>query len=421
MKRALVLSGGGSRGSYEIGAWQALEEIGLRVQMCFGTSIGAINAALFLQGDLDLAVRLWDNMTAASVVKDAQNEQALQIERMFNRKRDLLAFLLEHARQLRMDIAPLEALLRAHIDEERVRAAGMDFGVVALKFPSLTPAVRTLRDIPQGQLIDWLLASSACFPVFPTRAIDGERYVDGGYYDNLPIDLALQQGAHEVVAVDVHPGGTHPEYEKMPFLTAVFPRRDLGNFLEFNPERLRKNRLLGYYDAMKAFGRFDGVFYTFARLNRLRAVTLGQRFSRLVSAFDAEAVRRGAIHADRYVAPLCGALTRGVREVRLDWTQTFLRGVELACALLGFAQTAIYDLDGLLARMLRCLEAEPDAVLNGLDDLIALEGRSDRHILACLYNALTLRGAFPGEWVEEICLFAEHAAAALCLWCARNL
>lgn len=177
MKRALVLSGGGSRGSYEIGAWQALEEIGLRVQMCFGTSIGAINAALFLQGDLDLAVRLWDNMTAASVVKDAQNEQALQIERMFNRKRDLLAFLLEHARQLRMDIAPLEALLRAHIDEERVRAAGMDFGVVALKFPSLTPAVRTLRDIPQGQLIDWLLASSACFPVFPTRSIDGERYV----------------------------------------------------------------------------------------------------------------------------------------------------------------------------------------------------------------------------------------------------
>ena len=80
MKRALVLSGGGSRGSYEIGAWQALEEIGLRVQMCFGTSIGAINAALFLQGDLDLAVRLWDDMTAASVGKDAQNEQALQIE-----------------------------------------------------------------------------------------------------------------------------------------------------------------------------------------------------------------------------------------------------------------------------------------------------------------------------------------------------
>lgn len=70
--------------------------------------------------------------------------------------------------------------------------------------------------------------------------------------------------------------------------------------------------------------------------------------------------------------------------------------------------------------MLRCLEAEPDAVLNGLDDLIALEGRSDRHILACLYNALTLRGAFPGEWVEEICLFAEHAAAALCL-CARAI
>ena len=38
MKRALVLSGGGSRGSYEIGVWEALEEAGLRFHMCFGTS-----------------------------------------------------------------------------------------------------------------------------------------------------------------------------------------------------------------------------------------------------------------------------------------------------------------------------------------------------------------------------------------------
>ena len=58
LKRALVFSGGGSRGSYEIGVWQALEEAGLRFHMCFGTSIGAINAALFLQGDRALAARL---------------------------------------------------------------------------------------------------------------------------------------------------------------------------------------------------------------------------------------------------------------------------------------------------------------------------------------------------------------------------
>ena len=49
MKRALVLSGGGSRGAYEIGAWQALRELGVRLDAVYGTSIGAINAALVAQ------------------------------------------------------------------------------------------------------------------------------------------------------------------------------------------------------------------------------------------------------------------------------------------------------------------------------------------------------------------------------------
>ena len=59
MIRALVFSGGGSRGAYELGAWQALDEIGLMFQAVYGTSIGAINAGFFAQGDLELARRLW--------------------------------------------------------------------------------------------------------------------------------------------------------------------------------------------------------------------------------------------------------------------------------------------------------------------------------------------------------------------------
>ena len=190
MKRALVFSGGGSRGSYEIGVWQALEEAGLRFHMCFGTSIGAINAALFLQGDCALAARLWDEIAARGLLRGGGAEGA-QVERMFGRKREILPFLLEHARQMRLDITPLETLLREHLREGRVRAAGMGFGLVAMKFPTLAMATRTLETIPEGRLVDWVLASSACFPIFPTREIDGERYVDGGYCDNLPIDLSL--------------------------------------------------------------------------------------------------------------------------------------------------------------------------------------------------------------------------------------
>ena len=47
-KTALVLGGGGSRGAYEAGVWQALTELGIEIDIVTGTSVGAINAALFV-------------------------------------------------------------------------------------------------------------------------------------------------------------------------------------------------------------------------------------------------------------------------------------------------------------------------------------------------------------------------------------
>ena len=85
MKRALVLSGGGSRGAYEIGAWQALAELGVRLHAVYGTSIGAINAALVAQGDLDLAKELWAHITVRQIV--ATDEEDFSIDRMVSRKR----------------------------------------------------------------------------------------------------------------------------------------------------------------------------------------------------------------------------------------------------------------------------------------------------------------------------------------------
>ena len=61
-KTALVLSGGGSRGAYEAGACQALAELGIEIDIITGTSVGAINAAMVTQGELELATKLWKEM-----------------------------------------------------------------------------------------------------------------------------------------------------------------------------------------------------------------------------------------------------------------------------------------------------------------------------------------------------------------------
>lgn len=65
----LVLEGGGARGAFQIGAFQALNEKGFRFDGIVGTSIGAINGALLAQGDFELG---------AGLVAAADGEYALR-------------------------------------------------------------------------------------------------------------------------------------------------------------------------------------------------------------------------------------------------------------------------------------------------------------------------------------------------------
>ena len=58
----LVLSGGGFKGAYQIGVWKALKELGVeRFSAIAGTSVGALNAVLIANDDLESAEEVWAN------------------------------------------------------------------------------------------------------------------------------------------------------------------------------------------------------------------------------------------------------------------------------------------------------------------------------------------------------------------------
>ena len=67
MKTALVLAGGGSRGAYQIGVWQALRELRITVDIVTGTSVGALNGALIAQDSFEEAVALWEEIDTSMV------------------------------------------------------------------------------------------------------------------------------------------------------------------------------------------------------------------------------------------------------------------------------------------------------------------------------------------------------------------
>ena len=63
-KIGLVLGGGGGKGAYQIGVFKALKEfkIDKYINYLSGTSIGSLNALLFLNGDLENAINVWGNV-----------------------------------------------------------------------------------------------------------------------------------------------------------------------------------------------------------------------------------------------------------------------------------------------------------------------------------------------------------------------
>ena len=410
MKRALVLSGGGYRGAYECGAWQALREMNIRLDAVYGTSIGAINAALVAQGDLDVAVKLWETIRLNQIVSTEEGEE-FTVERMVSRKRDLIPFLVENAKNFLMDITPLENLMRETLDEGRVRASGMELGMMITRVPQLSAFEARLSDIPQGRLFDYLLASASCFPIFPLKQIDGEYCMDGGYADNMPLAMAIADGADEIVAVDIHPQPVHPEYGCMPFLKQIHPLHDLGGFMDFNPQLLRRSRLMGYYDTMKAYGRFDGIRYTFTRVNELKISEAARRYTREIALFDAGCDARDGD------AVLIGALGAETPLRVLSWKDALLRGLELCAQAMGFREDAIYDMDVLTGRILnyaRNLDGDGALWDRSMNEAARAGGRV---LTAWIFLSMLREKDFLARNRHKLADFPMETAAALYLKC----
>lgn len=261
-RRAVVLAGGGSRGAYQIGVWRAMQELGISYQIVTGTSVGALNGAMLVQGDYEPARRMWLRLTAkdiANVDLEAAQQSADPTRAVY------LQFLHQAVAGGGVDISGLEAIMRSVVDEERFYRSPVDFGLITVEYPTLRPAAMHKADIPRGRLCDYLIASASCFPAFPTKLIDDTQFIDGGYHDNLPINLALELGAEEVIAVDLESVGLRQKTkEGSAPVTVIRPEHPLGPFLLFEPESAGRNMALGYLDALRAFGKAQGGYLTFA-------------------------------------------------------------------------------------------------------------------------------------------------------------
>lgn len=166
MKRAIVLAGGGTKGSYEVGVWRALNELGIDYQIVTGTSIGSINGVFMASGEYERAYTLWDTIRHGKY-DGGWHQPDGDVRGDAGAKGCHPPFLKKYMKNKGADISPFNAFIETMVDEEKLRQSEIDFGLVTTQFPSLKGVELEKREIPQGMLKDYLLASSAIFPLFP--------------------------------------------------------------------------------------------------------------------------------------------------------------------------------------------------------------------------------------------------------------
>ena len=280
-RKALVLAGGGARGSYQVGVWRALTELGWNPQIITGTSVGSLNGAMFALDLYETARDMWTSIRSQDVMELPEETRNLT---------ELHQFLRDVVRAGGMDVTPLEEIVERVLDEDALRASPIRFGLVTVEKRGLKPRELPLEEIPKGKVKDYLLASAACFPALRAKQIDGVQFLDGGYRDNMPTALAQKMGAEELVCVDLEGVGiTLPNRTGLP-TTMVRSYWELGDILHFDPDTARRNIELGYYDTLRAFGRLRGCAYAVAKNEQTAqdAAAFRQRFDAVQKAVKAK-------------------------------------------------------------------------------------------------------------------------------------
>jgi NTE family protein len=206
---ALVFAGGGTRGAVQIGMLQVLAEHGFVPDRIYGTSVGAINGAGFA-GDptpegVERMARTWVGLGRDDVFPQGR----LHGPWMYFQQRDSV-----------YSNSGLRKIIEDGVPFARLEDAPIPFEVVVT---SLVDGRE--RWFTYGPAADIILASAALPAIFPPVEIDGERYMDGGVVNNVPIRRAIDAGAKRVVVLMCAPPVFEPAQARRPIesvLNALF-------------------------------------------------------------------------------------------------------------------------------------------------------------------------------------------------------
>ncbi len=412
IKTGLVLGGGGARGCYEIGAWQAFHECGVHFDCVAGTSIGALVGAIYVQHTLKPLVDFVYTMSPA-MIAEGMPEMPDSLRDIRSHREELIRFFQKYIRQ-GTDISPLKDAIHRMFDWTLFSESTVDFACMTINVTKMQGEAFFKKDMTEENAESVILASASCFPAFPMLKMGNDYYIDGGMEDNLPIGLAQEMGAQKIVAIDVHGPGREKPLPSDGSVVYMQPVIDLNNFLDFREDSCIRSLHLGYLETMKRYDRFCGYVFTFTQPSWPRLY--------MISQYVAMHLDRYGITPDNALAARCFHMTLGYDPAPLNnrYTDNYAGGrlIEALALAVGVEPVQLMSLEYFLTSLKDRTDRIPPLKQPGKirQSLSLLQSSSHDQIISFLHAALVHHGGRLPMVLEPLRKLFETEYIFACTW-----
>ncbi|WP_051623612.1 patatin-like phospholipase family protein [Clostridium hydrogeniformans] len=261
-KLGLVFAGGGGKGAYEVGVWRGLKTFGIdrAVKVVSGTSIGALNAMMFIQGDYNKAEEVWMN---SSQEKMLPIDEKIILRNMvyLTRSRNDMEKIVKWAEELKSEGTVsrdgLIDTMEEYLNYEKLKMSNIPCFIACSKVPEMEAEYFKVNNREEDEIKKLLFATTAIPLVFDRVEIGGAYYMDGGIKDNIPIKPVYDEGCNVIIVIyfDREERIDKSLYKDAKIIE-IFPKKVSGwltGTLDFSKEASLDRILDGYRDTLKIF------------------------------------------------------------------------------------------------------------------------------------------------------------------------
>ena len=240
MKKALVISGGGSKGAFAGGVAQYLiNNENKEYDIFVGTSTGSLMVSHLALGKLEDLKKLYTNVNQKTIfsnnpfkIKNIDGEKVISIRHL----NTLWNFL--NGRKTFGESKNLRTLIKKHITNEMFHEIRVKNKIVVVTVSNLTTnqiEYKTLEECTYDDFCDWIWASCNYVPFMSLLEKNNCQYADGGFGSLVPIREAIIRGATEIDAIILETEVT--QFNRLPAKNPFSLLFDVFDFMLTNVER----------------------------------------------------------------------------------------------------------------------------------------------------------------------------------------